>query len=173
MFTHMSPHFQSLLLSSSAVPCSAVEVYHTVSEQANAEPPRTTQHSRPSTGHEQHQASAEREWEHDPWSGSTKRWWRPTSTAEDHQCNQREEEVQHVQETSHGCHQHHRTGDGDESQQDPIEYHSYPGHTRRGVDSGYRTREQSITGHGKGNPRRDHEHRVARCSGGRELLPPL
>jgi len=89
-------------------------VYRSISKQANAEPAETTQYSRPSAGHEQQETSCEGEREHDPWSRGAKCWRWTASTAEDYQCHQREEEMQHVQEAAHGGGQRHRTGESDE-----------------------------------------------------------
>src|SRR6266700_5082957 len=120
----------------SASSCPAGEVYRSIGEQANAEPAETTQHACPSTGHEQQETACEGEWEQEPGSRGAKcrRW--TASTAEDYQCHQREEEMQHVQEATHGCHQRHRTGESDEGQQDPVEQHGCPGYTCRGVNPG-------------------------------------
>ena len=105
----------------SARSCSAVEVYRSIGEQANAEPAEAAQHACPSTGHEQQETSCEGEREHDPWGWGAKCWRWTASTAEDYQCHQREEEMEHVQEATNGCHQCHRTGESDEGQQDPVE----------------------------------------------------
>src|SRR5437763_5620968 len=101
--------------------CFTRNVDHSIGEQPNTEPAETTQHARPSTGHEQHQASSEREREHDPGNGHAKCWRWSTSTAQDHQCYQREQEMQHVQETTYSCCQRYRAGEGNEGQQEPIE----------------------------------------------------
>src|SRR2546425_11097102 len=97
------PHCNSIPFLWVALPCAAGNVDYSIGEQPNAEPPETTQHSRPSTGHEQYQASSEREREQDPGDGHAKCRGGPTSTAQDPQCKQREQAKQHVQKNTPSC----------------------------------------------------------------------
>ncbi len=82
-------------------PLSPGDVYHSIGKQPNAEPAETTQDARPSAGYEQQQTSPKREREDESWGGGAKRWRWSTSPAENHQGEQWEHEVQHVQEATH------------------------------------------------------------------------
>ncbi len=58
---------------STMISCSAGDLYASISEQPDAEPPETTQHSRPSTGHEQQQTTSACKREYDLRGRSAKR----------------------------------------------------------------------------------------------------